>query len=66
MSLITKEKVPLELVDNVMQEVEDRVKRDKNKFSNLDFIVIMQAAFNMGAQIGKGEMIFKIINERRG
>lgn len=52
MSLITKEKVPLELVDNVMQEVEDRVKRDKNKFSNLDFIVIMQAAFNMGAQIG--------------
>jgi predicted oxidoreductase len=52
MSLITKEKVPSELVESVMQEVEDRVKKDKNKFSNLDFIVIMQAAFNMGAQIG--------------
>jgi hypothetical protein len=52
MSLITKEKVPLEFVDQVMQEVEDRVKKDKNKFSNLDFIVILQAAYNMGAKVG--------------
>ena len=62
MSLITKEKVSLEFVESVMQEVEDRLKKDKNKFSNLDFIVILQAAFNMGAQIGQGDLIFKVIN----
>jgi phage FluMu protein gp41 len=52
MSLIAKEKVTIEFLENVMQEVEERVKRDKNKFSNLDFIVILQGAFNMGAKIG--------------
>ena len=65
-SLISKEKVPVDFVDRVMQEIDERIKKDKNKFSNLDFIVTLQAEFNLGAQIGWDELIFKAINERRG